>query len=57
MTPSGYTIIGRSKMKNLFYNTGHGHLGWTMGAGSAEIIKDIISKKKPAINIIESSIG
>ena len=43
MTPSGSPIIGKGKINNLYYNTGHGHLGWTMCAGSAKIITDLIS--------------
>ena len=51
MTPNGAPIIGKGKMKNLYYNTGHGHLGWTMCAGSAKIITDLILGKTPAINM------
>ncbi|UOF94009.1 MAG: D-amino acid dehydrogenase [Bordetella sp.] len=41
-TPSGIPLIGRTKFKNLFMNTGHGSLGWTMGAGSSRALADII---------------
>ena len=34
-TPSNVPIIGRSRIPNLYVNTGHGTLGWTMGVGSA----------------------
>mgnify|MGYP001219241991 CR=1 FL=1 len=51
MTPTGSPIIGRNKINNLYYNTGHGHLGWTMSAGSAKIIKDIIMGNKPDIEM------
>lgn len=51
MTPNGAPIIGKGKMKNLYYNTGHGHLGWTMCAGSAKIISDLISGKRPALDM------
>lgn len=52
MTPKGTPIIGKSRYKNLFFNTGHGHLGWTMACGSARIIADIIAGKKPEISLI-----
>jgi D-amino-acid dehydrogenase len=38
-------------MKNLFYNTGHGHLGWTMACGSAKITADLIAGQKPKISL------
>ena len=42
MTPSGLPIIGISKADNLFYNTGHGHLGWTLSAFTAKKISELI---------------
>lgn len=50
MTPDGTPILGETKIDNLFLNTGHGTLGWTMSLGSAQYIADIISKRTPAIN-------
>lgn len=43
MTPDGTPIVGRSPISNLFLNTGHGTLGWTMSAGSGRLLADIIS--------------
>jgi D-amino-acid dehydrogenase len=37
-------ILGRTRVENLFVNTGHGHLGWTMAAGSGRIVADLISR-------------
>ncbi len=51
MTPDGPPIIGRGKHTNLFYNTGHGHLGWTMACGSSRAAADIILGKKPEFDI------
>ena len=51
MTPNGSPIFGNGKMKNLFYNTGHGHLGWTMACGSAKITADLITGRKPNIDL------
>jgi D-amino-acid dehydrogenase len=50
MTPKGTPILGASPLKNLFLNTGHGHIGWTMSLGSARIVADIIGGKRPAID-------
>ena len=51
MTPNGSPIFGQGKMQNLNFYTGHGHLGWTMCAGSAKIITHLISGKKPDLNL------
>ena len=48
-TPSNLPIIGRSKLKNLYLNTGHGTLGWTEGPGSARALADIIAGVKPEV--------
>ncbi len=49
-TPSNLPIIGRSKLKNLFLNTGHGTLGWTEGPGSAKALSDIIAGVAPEVD-------
>jgi D-amino-acid dehydrogenase len=49
MTPDGTPIVGRTGLRNMFINTGHGTLGWTMSCGSAQMLADIISAKRPAI--------
>ena len=49
-TPDGTPIVGPSAYRNLFLNTGHGTLGWTMSCGSASYLADIISKKTPRIS-------
>ena len=50
MTPDGTPIIGKTKYANLFLNTGHGTLGWTMSAGSGRLIADIVSGRKTDID-------
>ncbi|BEI35566.1 D-amino acid dehydrogenase [Polynucleobacter sp. HIN6] len=42
MMPNMLPRVGRGKLGNVFYNTGHGHLGWTLSACTAEMIADII---------------
>lgn len=45
MTPDGTPILGASTIPNLWLNTGHGTLGWTMAAGSGRVLADLISGK------------
>jgi D-amino-acid dehydrogenase len=51
MTPDGTPIIGKASQQfnNVWLNTGHGTLGWTMAAGSAQVLADLMSGQKPAI--------
>lgn len=46
-TPSNVPLVGKTRIQNLYLNTGHGTLGWTMGAGSGRALADLISGKKP----------
>jgi len=48
-TPGNVPVIGRSRLANLFYNTGHGTLGWTLACGSGQAITAIIDGKQPEI--------
>ncbi|WP_420475878.1 D-amino acid dehydrogenase [Noviherbaspirillum sp. ST9] len=50
LTPSNVPYIGRTRYGNLFLNTGHGTLGWTMGCGSGRAIADIISGRHPDVD-------
>ncbi len=49
-TPGGVPCIGRTRYANLYLNTGHGTLGWTMACGSGAAIADIVSGKKPGLD-------
>ncbi|MFC3085232.1 D-amino acid dehydrogenase [Tabrizicola soli] len=49
MTPDGTPVVGRSPIENLFLNTGHGTLGWTMAAGSGRVLADIVSGRRAEI--------
>jgi len=49
MTPDSTPVVGATPLRNLFLNTGHGTLGWTMAAGSASVIADLVSGKAPQI--------
>lgn len=50
LTPSNVPYIGKTKFSNLFLNTGHGTLGWTMGCGSGRAIADIVSGLQPEVD-------
>ncbi|GAB2458247.1 D-amino acid dehydrogenase [Comamonas humi] len=50
MTPDGTPIIGATRYANLFLNTGHGTLGWTMACGSGRLIADLVSGRRPEIS-------
>jgi D-amino-acid dehydrogenase len=49
-TPSNVPLIGKTRYPNLYVNTGHGTLGWTMAAGSGRALADIISNRQPDVD-------
>lgn len=57
MTPDGTPIVGRTPLRNLFLNTGHGTLGWTMSCGAGQLLSDLISGKRPAIAADDLSVA
>lgn len=57
MTPDGTPIIGPTPIANLFTNTGHGTLGWTMACGSGRVITDLVSGRKPEIDVSDLSVA
>ena len=48
-TPSNVPIIGRTRYRNLWLNTGHGTLGWTMACGSGRALADLIGGRRPGV--------
>jgi D-amino-acid dehydrogenase len=50
VSADGVPFIGRLRYENLFLNTGHGHLGWTLAAGSARLLADLMTNKAPEID-------
>lgn len=50
MSVDGVPIIGRTPIGNLWLNTGHGHLGWTMAAGSGQLLSDLLAGGSPRVN-------
>ena len=58
MTPDGTPVLGRSvPYSNLFLNTGHGTLGWTMAAGSGRVVADLVSGRQPEIETGDLSLS
>ena len=50
MTPDGTPVLGPTHLPNLFLNTGHGTLGWTMSAGSGKAVADLVLGREPEIS-------
>ncbi len=50
MAVDGVPIIGPTPIGNLWLNTGHGHLGWTMAAGSAQLLSDLMTGGSPRVD-------
>ena len=57
MTPDGTPVIGATNIGGLFLNTGHGTLGWTMSTGSARVVSDLVSGRKPDIDATDLAIA
>jgi D-amino-acid dehydrogenase len=51
MTPDGPPILGTAKHENLYFNSGHGHMGFTMACGSSRIVADLIDSRKTEIPV------
>ncbi|MGB5833175.1 MAG: FAD-dependent oxidoreductase, partial [Thiohalocapsa sp.] len=51
MTPDGTPVLGPTPYPNLFLNTGHGTLGWTMSCGSGRLLADLISGRQPKLDM------
>lgn len=50
MSCDGKPFIGPSRIKGLYFNAGHGQLGWTMAMGSAHLLADLMAQRTPAID-------
>jgi D-amino-acid dehydrogenase len=57
MTPDGTPIVGKTGVPNLYLNTGHGTLGWTMSCGSGQLLADLMSGHRPAIQSDDLSVS
>ena len=57
MTPDGTPIVGGTRWSNLFLNTGHGTLGWTMACGSGRVVADLVMGRHPAIDASDLAVA
>nr|CAX84011.1 D-amino acid dehydrogenase small subunit [uncultured bacterium] len=51
MTPDSVPVVGRTRFSNLFLNTGHGTLGWTMACGSGRAVADLATGGAPEVDL------
>ncbi len=57
MCADGVPLLGKTVVDNLWLNTGHGHLGWTLAAGSARCVADQIAGRVPQVNAADYELG
>lgn len=50
MSADGRPFIGRTRIEGLWTNAGHGHLGWTMAAGSASLLAQLLCGEEPGMD-------
>lgn len=50
MMPNSVPVHGRARYANLYLDTGHGHVGWTMACGSGKFLADLVAGRKPDID-------
>jgi D-amino-acid dehydrogenase len=50
MMPNSVPVIGQARYRNLYLDTGHGHVGWTMAAGSGQFLADLVAGRKTEID-------
>jgi len=54
-TPSNVPLVGRTRYRNLFLDTGHGTLGWTMACGSGRALADLVARRAPEVDFAFTS--
>jgi D-amino-acid dehydrogenase len=57
VTPGNVPLVGATRYGNLYLNTGHGTLGWTLACGSGRVLADLVSGRQPEINVVEYAPG
>lgn len=57
MTPDGTPVVGATPLSNLWLNTGHGTLGWTMSTGSARVLSDLVAGRRAEIDTSDLGIS
>ena len=54
-TPSNYPYLGPTRFRNLYLNTGHGTLGWTLACGSGRVLADLMAGRSPEVGTLRGS--
>jgi len=54
VSPSGTPLIGETRIRGLWVNAGHGHLGWTLSCGSGRVLADLFDGREPGIPLPSS---
>jgi D-amino-acid dehydrogenase len=49
MTPDGPPVVGPGRLRNLYLDTGHGHMGWTMAFGTGRMVADLVAGRTPEL--------
>jgi D-amino-acid dehydrogenase len=57
MSSDGLPTVGPTRVRGLYVNAGHGHLGWTMAVGSARMLVDLMTGIVPAIDASPYRVG
>ncbi len=57
MSADGVPVIGPTAFENLYLNTGHGHLGWTLSCGSGELLAELIHGRSTALDLAPYGMG
>jgi len=55
MMPDMMPRIGAGSLPRVYYNTGHGHLGWTLSAATAEMVGDVVARSMPVVKAVTSA--
>ena len=51
MMPNMMPRVGRGSKANVFYNTGHGHLGWTLSAVTADMVGNVVQEASRSLQV------
>jgi D-amino-acid dehydrogenase len=52
VTPSGTPLIGETRIKGLWVNSGHGHLGWTLACGSGRVLANLVAGRAAGVPLV-----
>ena len=51
MMPNMMPRVARGHAANVFYNTGHGHLGWTLSAVTADMVGNVVAESAKTVHV------